>query len=250
MRNSLDMGEKAPIWMHVRSSQLELRNYWSSLPQHAQQDSRCNPVLQDFNTDLMKSIGILLTNYYCAQLGLLEPCVDKGLWPSGGPNVGNPHRLDMLYYALTVVKVLLDQVFGQPIEAYLAFSGADIVSLGYGLTTLIKLSFINEPGWDLNYVRQTVSFASYFDKCYMNFEQAGSIIDGSQVQPCRPCFQTLAAQKMKKTKAWFDAKVAAESQPQHTDGQPEQGALESDIDMNMEFDDKFWEDLLRDSQFI
>jgi hypothetical protein len=122
--------------------------------------------------------------------------------------VRNSHRLDMLNSCLNSIKLLLDLCIDQKIEAYFSFCGADSAALGYGLITLFKLHLVDEPGWDLEYVQQTISFANYFTICKDRFEEVGTTLDQKQQVSCKPCFQTLVATKMKRGRPWFDSKIA------------------------------------------
>jgi hypothetical protein len=243
-------GEKAPVWMHVKSSQFELQTYWNSLPPNVQQNrgSCHDSEFLNRHADLNFYIGILLTNYYCAELALLEPSLQKSFFPTT-LGAGNSQRLDMLYTCLTSTKLFLDYCLNEPLAAYFTFCGVDLTQLGHGLSILFKLSLVDEVGWDLVNVRQTVNFASYFEKFYTNFEQVGIAIDQNQPSPCNDSFHTGCARKMKKAKGWFDAKVAAEVQ---SSGFQDMAAFldMEDVLNSGYFNDSFWEELMAEGGFI
>ena len=60
-------------------------------------------------------------------------------------------------------KSLLDAVITLPLAAYHAFPFPNLPQVALGLFTLFKLAIVEDPGWDLVHVRETINLASYFD---------------------------------------------------------------------------------------
>lgn len=60
-------------------------------------------------------------------------------------------------------KSLLDAVVSLPLAAYHAFPFPNLPQVGVGLFNVFKLAFVEDPGWDLIHVRETINLASYLD---------------------------------------------------------------------------------------
>lgn len=190
-------------------------------------------------------------NYHSVEAFLHEPCLQQNPI-SAGFSKGGTHRLDMLHSCLISVTSLLDLFLTQPLTAYYALPAIELSSIGQALVTVFKLSMVDEPGWDLAYVRKTAKTPEYFDRMISNFEQVGAIIDQSQPEPCRNSFPTGCAMAMGKIRAVYKARIAAENAQNTTQEQTnmmmQDGFAYGDaIDW---MDDVYWQELLNEGNFF
>lgn len=98
-----------------------------------------------------------------------------------------------------------------PVSAYFGFTLMELAHIGYVCSTLLKLSLVEEEGWDLVHVRETVNVQFYFDQLSSKFIQAGNSIDRIQNQVCAESFPTGCSRAILKVKAWYEAKLAGEA---------------------------------------
>jgi hypothetical protein len=84
--------------------------------------------------------------------------------------------------------------------------------MGHALSTAFRLCFIEVPGWDLAYIRETINLLQCFEVLISRFEQMGAQIDNSQAVPAKRSFCTGAAVAMGRVKGWYENKVAAEAE--------------------------------------
>lgn len=120
----------------------------------------------------------------------------------------------MLYGCLVSSQKLLNGYINQPISAYKAFCVIDLSHMGRGLSTLLKLSLLEETGWDLAHVRQTVNLSYYFNELASRFERVGEVIDQKQKRPVRDrasSFPTGCSRAMRMVQQWYEAKIAADA---------------------------------------
>ncbi len=82
--------------------------------------------------------------------------------------------------------------------------------MGHTCSTLLKLSLIEEPGWELAHVRQTVNVQYYFDQIASKFIQAGNAIDQIQNRICSESFPTGCGRAILKVKGWYEARISSE----------------------------------------
>jgi len=87
----------------------------------------------------------------------------------------------------------------------------DLAHVGHSCSTLLKLSLVKAPGWDLAHVRQTVNAEYYFEEIALKFLQAGNAIDQIQNRACSESFPTGCGRAMMRVKAWYEAKISAEA---------------------------------------
>jgi len=173
-----------------------------------------------------------------------EPSLQKSQFPNPS-GVGTTQRLDMLWACLLSVKKLLDLFLSQDLSEYFSFCLVDLAHLGHSMSTLFKLSFVEEDGWELVTVRQSANFISYFDQLLGNFEQVGVTIDQSQRSPCKDSFPTGCARAMKKVKSWYEAKIATESE--QSGMQDQMNFMDFEHVFNYAyFSDPNWEELMAD----
>ena len=84
-------------------------------------------------------------------------------------------------------------------------------SLGHACSTLLKLSLVEESGWDLAHIRQTVNVQYYIDQIASKFIEAGTAIDKMQTRACSDSFPTGCGRAMLRVKAWYETKLSAET---------------------------------------
>jgi hypothetical protein len=117
-------------------------------------------------------------------------------------------------------KSLLDNLYALPLSSYYGFSIITLSQLGYGLSTVFKLSFIEDPGWDLAHVRSTANLGQYFEHFIANFEQVGAQIDNSQPIPAKIAFCTGCSRAVGRIKGWYETRLAAETEEKQQEEQP------------------------------
>lgn len=184
-------------------------------------------------------------NYHSTEIFLYEVSLHANPI-SIGFNTGSSQRMDMLHACLVSAKSLLDLCLSQPLSTYHALSVIELSHIGQGLATVFKLSLIDVPGWDLSYVRKTISTCDYFDRLIGNLEQVGLFIDQSQPEPCRNSFPTGCANAMRRIKGVYEAKIAAE---QARDSVVFEG-MGIPADQMDWLDDSYWQELLNDGTFL
>jgi hypothetical protein len=195
---------------------------------------------------------ILLMTFHSAEAFLSEPSAQLASVPIGLGG-GNTQRLDMLYSCLMASQSLLNHIVSQPISAYHSFSVIQLAFTGVGLSTLFKLSIVEEPGWNLVEVRKTVNISEYFERLIEKFEQAGIIMDSHQVQPyVRGSFAAGCAKAMRRVLAFYETRIAAvagtyiSQEPQMATGM--EGVMQGEqFDW---IDEAYWQEILGDINFL
>jgi len=117
----------------------------------------------------------------------------------------------MFYACLMSCQTLLNSFIETPVSAYFGFSLMDLAHIGHSCSTLLKLSLVEEPGWDLAHVRQTVNAGYYLDQIASKFIQAGNAIDQIQNRVCSESFPTGCGRAMMRVKAWYETKISVET---------------------------------------
>ena len=163
----------------------------------------------------------------------------------------------MLYACLISTKNLLDHYISQPDAVFLAHCCIDLAHMGFGISTLMRLTLAEEVGWDLAEVRQTANITFYFDRFIQQLEDAGKTIDQQQTAPCRQSFPTGCAKAMKRVAMWYDTVVprgsgeqivAAEQQELFSLGM-EVGGLFGD-DVSGYLNDTYWLEFMGSQEFM
>ncbi|KAL2069099.1 hypothetical protein VTL71DRAFT_15437 [Oculimacula yallundae] len=233
---------KAPVWMLVKLVRAEMENFWKCLPATTQQDQN------------------MLMSYNSAEVFTYEPSIYAPFFrTSTTPGSTSPQRMDMLYGCLISSQKLLNGYINQPHQAYKGLSVIDLSHIGRGLSTLLKLSLVEEVGWDLAHVRQTVNLSFYFDGLVERFERVGEVVDGMQKRTPRDranSFPTGCARAMRMVQHWYEAKIAAEAAPSSQHAMNEPSTVPSpgmeDVMLDDTFDymnDANWLDLMGDFNF-
>jgi hypothetical protein len=154
----------------------------------------------------------------------------------------------MLWSCLLAIKSLFEIFLSQPLASFCGFSIIHLSQIGHGLSTMFKLSFVEEIGWDVAHVRETENLLYYFDRFIARFEEAGAAIDQTQNVPCREAFGTGCSRVLRRIKGWYEAKVATESEQENGQEQTSLMGME-DVSIGGSFDyldDAYWQDILDD----
>jgi len=226
--------QRAPTWMYIKSVKSDLEKLWASLPASLQSNT------------------LMILGYQSAELYIFDPSLQKSLFPTSPSNPANAVRLDMLYSSLISTKTLLDSYLIQPVS-YSAFSALDLGQLGHGMSNLLKLSVLEEPGWDLAYVRQTMNLSYYFEQIISKFEAVGASLSAMQPVPTKDNFPTGCARAMRRVKNWYEAKVAAEAQTVAGEGTTTEDVLITDDLVGSQFDylnEAYWLELMGDTSLL
>lgn len=120
-----------------------------------------------------------------AEVFTFEPSIYKPFFQASAVGGISSRRIDMLYGCLISSQKLLNGYINQPMSAYNGFCVIDLSHMGRGLSTLLKLSLVEETGWDLAHVRQTVDLSYYFNELASRFESIGEVVDGMQTRPVK-----------------------------------------------------------------
>jgi hypothetical protein len=195
--------------------------------------------------ELTISIAILRMKYHSCEVFLYDPCLQKHLFPPSS----NSLRLDMLYACLLSAKNFLNLVLEQPLSIFFGLSILSLSQMGHAISTLAKLAFVEEDGWNLANVRETINLRSYFNQFVASFEKAGTIIDKAQSTPCKVSFPTGCSMALRRVLAACEAKIAAESEPVGFQGQAGYSALDETLSLAVAFeniDDAYWEAIIGD----
>jgi hypothetical protein len=189
--------------------------------------------------------------YHSTEIFLYDPALQQSPIAVGFVK-GEPHRLDMLHSCLTSAQSLLASFLAQPLSIYFSLCVIELSHIGQSLATIFKLTMVDEPGWDLTYVRKTANTCDYFDLMISKFEQVGAIIDQSQPEPCRNSFPTGCSNAMRKIKGVYEARIAAETAQNTSQEQTNSIGLDGIIngDQIDWMDDVYWQELLNDGNFM
>lgn len=151
----------------------------------------------------------------------------------------------MMSTCLLAVQKLLELSIAQKVSKCAALSGAQLSFIGLGLSTLFKLSVVEQPGWDLAQVRQNVNVFDFFDHLIKKFEQAGADVDHLQPEPCRLSFQEGCSRAMRRVRGVYETKMGVVS---GTNLVPEQEMSGMDgltaMDQYDWIDDAYWQDMI------
>jgi len=75
----------------------------------------------------------------------------------------NPRRIDLRWSCLLGSKSLLDTFLTVPVSAYHTIPFTVMCQVSSSLMNLFKLAFLEDLGWDLIHVRNTIKLEYYFD---------------------------------------------------------------------------------------
>ncbi|KAJ5477405.1 hypothetical protein N7539_007549 [Penicillium diatomitis] len=80
------------------------------------------------------------------------------------PNTPDLQRLDSLYTSLQAAKTWLDLWLSQRPTEYMAFPYTIFGQLSRALVSLYRLSVLDDPAWDRNFVRTTANLLEYLNR--------------------------------------------------------------------------------------
>jgi hypothetical protein len=190
-------------------------------------------------------------SYRSAEVYIYENGLQKALFPTSTLDPTPSHRLDMLYACVISTKGLLDSYLMHP-SSFFEFSALDLGHLGHGLSTLLKLSVLDDPCWDLAYLRRTVDLVSYLNQLIEKFEAAAATLAALQLGPNKESFSRGCARAMKRVQNWYEARLAAEAAQNVSKEQND--AMQIDDMMGVDqFDymnDVYWLELMGDAAFL
>jgi hypothetical protein len=83
----------------------------------------------------------------------------------------------------------------------------DNAHIGHGLSVLLKLTLVEEAGWDLAEIRRSADMTTYFNSFISNFSAVGTALDASQKEKTRHSFPTGCARVMGRVKTWYESMV-------------------------------------------
>ncbi|PMD39436.1 hypothetical protein L207DRAFT_583309 [Hyaloscypha variabilis F] len=229
-------GRNAPLWMHTSHLKNEMQSIFINL-----------------SSDLQNHL-ITRLSYHSAEIFL----IDAALLEARNEQMFNSRWLDLRWDCLTSGKSLLDAFLTLPSSAYAAIPIPNLSQVSFCLMNLFKLAFVEDPGWDLIYVRDVIKLGSYFELFAFRLEQVGAAIDSAQNTPTIESFPTACARAMAWVKGWYDAKVASGASASEAERAfPRQPIPmeESSSDMvnNNTFgymDETYWEELLADFNYL
>ncbi len=189
-------------------------------------------------------------SYQSSAAFLYSASLQKPLFSTSAIQSNSSHRLDMLYSCLEASKGLLDLYLVQPLS-YFMFSVLDLGHLGMGMSVLLRLTIVEENGWDLTYVRQTANLGYYFERLIAKFRSIGSKLDENQPPGTKRSFHTGCSLAMGKVLKWYESTERLKnSYEERIAAENDQSALDQDATMGMEefmanaqfdyFDEGYW----------
>lgn len=226
-KKSFTDDHRAPVAMHIKAVRDNMESFWRSLPPSIQQNR------------------MMTMSYASNSVFLYEPSFYKALFPTTSFAYDSSQRLDLLHSCMVACKKLLDEYLERPMSAYYGTSVADLAPLGRGISSLLKLCVLEEPGWDLGTVRQTANLNYYFEQLLEKFSQVGADIDRIQRQPCRHSFLTGCARAMGVVKTWYETKVGSDSTPNYQAASVLYDGIMNGEDVNF-LDDSYWMEFMGD----
>lgn len=143
-----------------------------------------------------------------SEVCLYDLCLQKYVFT----NPLNLQRLDMLYACQVTTKMLLDTLAALPQSFFATLSTMSVTQLGHGLSTLFKLSMVEDIGWDLAQVRENADLRVYFNHFISVFGKAGAELDISMRGSCPESFPTLCSRSLAKIIGWYNSKLASDVQ--------------------------------------
>jgi hypothetical protein len=158
----------------------------------------------------------------------------------------------MLYACLISAKALLDHYLALPVSYFFGLSLLELTHLGQSLATILRLTLVDEAGWDLQYVRGSTTPIDYFQRIIGRFEEAGLLLDANQRPGCKPSCPTHVARALSRVKSWYEGKISAESEQINRHQQGMTGGMEDVLisDQLDCLDDPYWLELAGDLAFM
>lgn len=159
-------------------------------------------------------------------------------------------KIEALYGCLTRVNQYFDQAAALPLHILPRITAVDWLELMHVFIVLAKLSFLILPDWDLQHVRNTISFSAVADRFNERFT-AVQEQERHHSYSCAPnnALPRFAAyvRKMTQCKKWFEAKVDIEARQSRSPQHANDIVLENDLFINEildGFDEWSWQEFL------
>ncbi|KUJ08916.1 uncharacterized protein LY89DRAFT_329411 [Mollisia scopiformis] len=162
--------------------------------------SKLDELLEDVPAELHEN-NIFLASMFSTKLSIYTTAIRKA--PFTVDSAGF-QRLEHLYTSLNTVKAALDNFFAIPLSCYLRLSFPFFAQLSQSLVGLYRLSTLDDPAWDLTFVRSTVDLLDVLDRIISNLEQA-NIDSGDELEE-NVCGKTIRI--LKSVNSWFTMKFA------------------------------------------
>ncbi|MCJ1433461.1 hypothetical protein MMC27_002823 [Xylographa pallens] len=224
---------KAPVAFSIKSIESDLHKWKSSLPFDLEQHTQL--------LILYHNVGIRLH-----EIGLYMP----HLITDGGEII---HRAETLSSCLSSTISFFESYFRLPAALYSRLTFAPWLHMGYAVITACRLLFLDVNDWDVLDARKLLDFADILKQVCERFEEAGNIeLANRHAPPYGDNAFLQYAKRLRWVKAWYDSKVAAESNPATSKPQNMSfSALEGEMSLMdfMSVDDAFWQDFKVDWDF-
>ncbi len=118
----------------------------------------------------------------------------------------------------------------------------------------MKISLLDEPGWDMAQIRQAVNFSYYFDRISARFEEAGDDIDSKQPLPYGNSFPKCCAMAMRKVKTRYERKLGGPMEQNTATVQEPANVMGMDAGLSGDdlrcLDDAYWLELVGQMDFM
>jgi hypothetical protein len=140
------------------------------------------------------------------ELGLSIPT------PLASCNNQDFQRLETLYSGLKATQAFFDTYLALPVYFARSSSFFTHTQLAKSLGFLHKLSTFESPGWNLDYVRETVDFGNVLDQLigWFNNVKPAERLEQSFVEDFEDIFSR-TVRKLSRIKAWHEQKMASSS---------------------------------------
>ncbi|MCJ1393383.1 hypothetical protein MMC18_006256 [Xylographa bjoerkii] len=162
-------------------------------------------------------------------------------------------RAETLSACLSSTISFFESYFQIPTALYSRMSFAPWLHMGYAITTACRLLLFDVNGWDVLHARKLLDLADVLRQICERFEEAGNIdlVNRQSPRDGDNAFLQYAL-RLRWVKAWYEAKVVAESDP--TMSKPQDisfSAIEGEPSL-MDFmgvDEAFWQEFMSDWDF-
>jgi hypothetical protein len=229
---------KPPFLFYMKALQSQLQDTKRDIPPDLLKNGSNFQVPKCKNNTLTNSpIEMLLMTIYNTELSIHEATLSRVPIVSTNPNF---HRLESLYSCLQAAKSWIDIFLAFPPARYIGLSMLTSTQLAHCVVVTYRLSTLDAPDWDRGLVRETVNLSAILDQLGKNLAQVKIIagLDHSILED-NDIFSG-SSRKIRHIKAFWDAKVAADSTvPDGTTADEPMGEPPAEF-----LDDSLLEDLL------
>ncbi|KAL3480787.1 hypothetical protein BJX99DRAFT_219646 [Aspergillus californicus] len=162
---------RAPLSFYVKGLQSQIDEIRASTP----------PELRE-NT-------ALVLHLYHAEIVIYETSLSKPASPTGEMDLT---RLDHLYACLNSTKKRFDVILALPPSAFAYFPSTILLPSGHSVTSLLRLSTFEYPGWDLAVVHQTADLLTVTEQLADKLAQAAEAVGIRNTDTETDCFTSAA----------------------------------------------------------